>query len=208
MRTSLRFWTSPKKQSVNTRGFWTARCTIMENFLKKLWNRLCSNYFHKESAKCPSDPTASCCMAHWELTFFSLQNCCIQMLNLGYDLSEPNLSFTLLAATPTFVLELLIVHIAFIILLSRMIITRNECRCLHILLWSSTTWRLQQRLQSFPPNENSSSKQTFSTMLQFVGLLSQWKQSLHSLDGRLKNLCGINILISDKVEDSEVVKQL
>ena len=59
------------------------------------------------------------------------------------------------------------------VLLSRMIIPRNEWTCLLTLLWSLTIWKLLQRLSSFQPDETSSFKKTFSTMLQFVGLLLQ-----------------------------------
>ena len=45
-------------------------------------------------------------------------------------------------------------------------------------------------------------------MLQFVGLLLQWKQTLHLLDLILKILSRINNLISDKLEYSEEVSQL
>ena len=41
------------------------------------------------------------------------------------------------------------------------------------LLWSSTIWNLMQRLLSFLPDKTRSFKKTFSTMLQFVGLLLQ-----------------------------------
>ena len=38
-------------------------------------------------------------------------------------------------------------------------------------------WNLLERLSSFPPDKTSSFKKTFSTMLQFVGLLLQWLQT-------------------------------
>ena len=41
------------------------------------------------------------------------------------------------------------------------------------LLWSSTIWKLLQRLSSFLPDKTSSLKKTFSTMLQFVGVRLQ-----------------------------------
>ena len=60
---------------------------------------------------------------------------------------------------------------------------------------------------SFLPDETSSSKKTISTMLQFVGLLLQRIQTLHSLDRKLKIQSGINNLISDKLEHSKEVSQ-
>ena len=45
-------------------------------------------------------------------------------------------------------------------------------------------------------------------MLQFVELLLQWKQTLHLLDRTLNIFCGINSLISDKLEYSDVVSRL
>ena len=70
----------------------------------------------------------------------------------------PDIIFTWLATTPTLFLGLLIAHSTLVVLLSRMISTRNERTCLHILLWSSTIWTLQQRLFSFPLDKTSSSK--------------------------------------------------
>ena len=59
--------------------------------------------------------------------------------------------------------ELLIVHFTLVVLVSRMITTRNERTCLLTLLWSSTIWKLLQRLSSFLPDKTSSIKKTFST---------------------------------------------
>ena len=60
---------------------------------------------------------------------------------------------------------------------------------------------------SFLPDKTSSFKKTFPTMLQFVALLLQWIQTLHSLDLILKILSGINNLSSDKFGYSEEVSQ-
>ena len=51
-------------------------------------------------------------------------------------------------------------------------------------------------------------QENISIMLQFVWLLLQWIQTLHSLDLILKIHSGINNLISDELEDSEEVSQL
>ena len=82
-----------------------------------------------------------------------------------------------------------------------MIITESEWTCLLKLLWSSTIWKLLQRLSSFLPEKSSSFEKTFSTKLQFVWLLLQWIQTLHSL----KIISGINILSSEKLEDHYVL---
>ena len=79
--------------------------------------------------------------------------------------------------------------------------------CLLTLVWNSTIWKLLQRFSSFLPDKTSSFKKTFSTMLQFVGLLLQWIQALHSLDLIVKIVSGINNLISDKIDYSEEVSQ-
>ncbi len=67
-------------------------------------------------------------------------------------------------------------------------ITRNEWTCLLTFLWSSTIWKLLQRLSSFLPDKTSSFKKTLSTMLQFFGWLLQGIQTLHSQDLILKIL--------------------
>ena len=85
---------------------------------------------------------------------------------------------------------------------------KNDWTCLPILLKSSTIWRLLQKISSFLPDKTSSFRKTFSTMLQFVGLLVQWIQTLHSLDLILKIHSGINNSIADKLEHSEVISQM
>ena len=59
-------------------------------------------------------------------------------------------NFYMISDTPTSVLELLIVHFILVVLLSRMIITRNEWTCLLTLLWSSTL----AKTFIFPAREN------------------------------------------------------
>ena len=92
-----------------------------------------------------------------------------------------------------------------VVLLSGMIITRNEWTCLPILLWSSTIWKFLQRLASFLPHKTIPSKEKFSARRQFVGLPLQLIQTLHSMDCTLKIHSVTNNLISDKLEYSEVV---
>ena len=62
-----------------------------------------------------------------------------------------------------------------------------------------------ERLSSFLPNKTSSSKNTFSTLLRFVGLIIQWVQTLHSMDPSMEINSGINNLIADNLEYSEEV---
>ena len=207
MRTNLTNPTTSRGSSLNTWEFCTARCTTMKKFLMKLWKRLCLNIFSQGEWKCLADLMASCCMVNWGLTFSPLLNCYIQIWKLSYDYPEPDLISTWLATNPTFVLELLILQFTLFVLLSRIIITRNEWTCLLRLLKSSPIWKLLQRLSWFLPDKTSSFKKTFSTMLQFVGLLLQWIQTLHSLDLRLKIISGIKNLSSDRLEYSEGISQ-
>ena len=67
--------------------------------------------------------------------------------------------------------------------------------------------RLLQRLSSFL-RKNSWSKKTFPTILQFLGMLLQCIQTLHSLNRLLKIHSGINNLISGKLKYSGEVSQL
>ena len=92
--------------------------------------------------------------------------------------ARPN--FYMISDNQTLVFGLLIVHFTLVVWLSRMIITKNEWTCLLTLLWSSTIWRFLQRFSSFLPDKTSSFKRTFSTKLQFAGLLLQRIQILHS----------------------------
>ena len=85
---------------------------------------------------------------------------------------------------------------------------RKQMDMLKILAWSIITWKLQHRLSSFQPNKTSSSKESFSTMLQFVRLPLLWTKNLQSLDRTVKVNSGSNSLIPDKLKHSEVVNQL
>ena len=66
----------------------------------------------------------------------------------------------------------------------------------------------QQKLSIRLPEKTVSSKKTFLTMLQFVGLLLQWIKTLRSFDCSLKIFSGINSLIWYKLVYWELVKQL
>ena len=57
--------------------------------------------------------------------FSPLMKCYIQIGKKGYNKSEPYLFFTWLGTTPTFFFELFIVLFTLVVLLSRMVITKN-----------------------------------------------------------------------------------
>ena len=122
--------------------------------------------------------------------FFSTSALLCWRIKINLRLIRAIHNFLSLATTPTLVLELLVVHFKLVVLLSRMIITRNAWICLLTRLQSSTIWELLQRLSSFLPDKTSS----LSTRLQFVGSLLQWIQTLHSLHLILKIHSGINNL--------------
>ena len=173
------FPTTSKEPSLNTTGFCTARSITTKIFLTNLWNRLCLNFFSRGERKCLADPMASWFMVNWGLIFSSILKCCIQTQKLGYDWQEPELNFTWIATTPTLVLQSLIAYSTLVVLLSSLFITKNGCTYLHILLWSSTIWRLYELFLSFPLDIISSSKNSFSTRLHFIELLLQWILILH-----------------------------
>ena len=60
--------------------------------------------------------------------------------------------------------------------LSRMVITRKEGICLHIIAWK-LTWRLRQRCFSSVPDKTSLFRKSILTMLQLVVLPFQWTQT-------------------------------
>ena len=196
-----------KGPSLNTREFCTVRVKTMKNLRMKVWKHFCLKFFSQGEWNCVANPRASCCIVNWGLTLSPLLNRYIQLWKLGYDYTQPHLISAWLATTPTLVSVLLIFYFTLFVILWRMIIRRSEWTCLLILLWSSTIWKLLQRLSSFLPDKTSSVKKTFSSRLQFVGLPSQWRKTLHSLDQTLKIHSGINIFISDKLEHSEEVSQ-
>ena len=105
--------------------------------------------------------------------FFSTSELLYPNMKVRLRIIRARPNFYMISENPTLVLELLIVHFTPVVLLSRMIITRNEWTCLLTLLQSSTIWKLLQRLSSLLPGKTSSFEKTFSTMVQFVGLLLQ-----------------------------------
>ena len=112
--------------------------------------------FFQGEWKCSVDLMVSCCKANWGLSFSRPPKCCRK---LGYVLSEPQQIQTWLAITPTLALELLINHLSLDVLLSRMLITREERTFLHLIFWSVSNCRLWKRLPSSLLEKTSSLKQ-------------------------------------------------
>ena len=208
MPTNLIFPTTSREPSLNTKEFGTARGTIMKNFLMKLWKRLCLNPFSQGEGKYLADPMASCCKVIWGLTFSPLLNCYIQIQKFRLRLIRAWPNFYMIIDNPNVSLGIVDCSLHTRRFALKDVITRNERTCMLTLRWRSTNWKLLQSPSSFLPDKTSSFEKTFSTMLQFVGLLLQWIQTLHSLDLILKIHSGINSLISDKLKYSEEVSQL
>ena len=203
MPTNLTFPKTSREPFLNKGEFCTARVTNMKHFQMKLWKRLCLQLSFTMRLKMLSrqDPLASCCMVAWGVDFFPTSELLYPNMKIRLQVIRVRPTFQ---PTPTLIMVLLIVHFTLVVLLSRMIITGNERTCLLALVWSSTTWNFLQRLSS---DKTNSFNKTFSTMLQFVGLLLQWIQTMDSLDLILKIHSGINNLISDKLEYSEEINQ-
>ena len=104
---------------------------------------------------------------NYGVNFFSTSELLYPNMKVQLRLIRATLVSTKLAQASTLVLELSIVHFTLVVLISRMIITRNEWTCSLILLWISTVRKLLQRLSSFLPSKTSSFKKTFSTKLPF-----------------------------------------
>ena len=105
--------------------------------------------------------------------FFSTSELLYPKMKKRLRLIRARPNFYMISDNPNISLEMLIVHFTLVVLLSSMIIARNECPCLLTLLWSSTIWKLLQRFSSFLPDKTSLFMKTFSTMLLFVELLLQ-----------------------------------
>ena len=111
------------------------------------------------------------------VNFFSTSEWLYPNMKIRLRLIRARPNFYMISENTNVSLGFVIVHFTLVVLLSRMIITRNEWTCLLTVLWSSTIWKLLQRLSSFLPDKTSSFKKSFSTMLQFVGLLSRHTNS-------------------------------
>ena len=105
--------------------------------------------------------------------FFSTSELLYPKMKKRLRLIRARPNFYMISDNPNISLEMLIVHFTLVVLLSSMIIARNECTCLLTLLWSSIIWKLLQRFSSLLPDKTSLFMKTFSTMLLFVGLLLQ-----------------------------------
>ena len=161
---SLAFPTTLKWPSLNKLMFCTARGMTTKTFVIVLWKRLCLKTSSQGEWKCLVDPMVSFCMANWGLKFCPILNCCVQTWNLGYDTEEPHLVFYMISHNPNVGLGIVDCSLC-----TRRIALKDEYykkkwTCLHIILWSSTIWRLQQRFLSFPPDKTNSFKKTFLTM--------------------------------------------
>ena len=144
-----------------------------EEFPDEFMEAPLSEPFFTRRRKMLSRPDGFMLYAKLGVDFFSTSELLYLKMKIRLHIIRARPISTRLATTPTLVLDLLIVHLTLDVLLSRMIITRNERTRLLTLLWSSTIWKLLQRLSSFLPDKTSSFTKTFSTMLQLVGLLLQ-----------------------------------
>ena len=179
------------QQISNSNGLYANKCYISNNFKGAISDYKgvlhCEGYDYEEfpdeitepplsepffarRMKMLSRPDGFMLFGKLGVDFFSTSELIYPSMKIGQRLIRVTPIFTSLATTPMSVVELLIVHFTLVVLLSSMIITRNEWTCLLLLMWSSTIWKLLQRLLSILPDKTSSFKKTISTMLQFVGL--------------------------------------
>ena len=128
-----------KGPSVNTSEFRTAKGMIIKIFLMNLW-KWWNLYLFTRRMKMLSGRDGFLLYGKLGVAFFSTSELLYSnmKIRLGPIRSEPDLIFTWLVTITTVVLELLLVRFTHVVLLSRMIITRKEWKCLHKLLWSST----------------------------------------------------------------------
>ena len=108
-------------------------------------------------------------------------------MNIRLRLIRARPNFYMTSDNPTLVLEFVIFHFTLVVMLSRLTITRNEVTSWPTILWSSNFWKVLQRFSSILPDETTSFRKTFSTMLQFNGVLLQWIQTLYSLYHNIEN---------------------
>ena len=157
------------------------------NFRMNFWKRLCLNFSSQRERECSIDPMASCSMVSLGLTFSALLN----------RSNRKKSRLRLIRARPFFYMTNYNPNVSLWIvdcsLFTRRIARQDDFTgvdrlCWLIHLWSLTIRRLRQRLASFLPTKTSSLKKTFSTLLQFVGLLLQWTQTLYSADHTLKSV--------------------
>ena len=106
-----------------------------EKFHDEIMEALLSEPFFTSRMKMLSRPDGFMLYGKLGVDFFSTSELLYPNTKVRLRLIfRPDLISTWLATTPTLVLELLIVHFTLVVLLSRMIITRNEWTCLLTLL--------------------------------------------------------------------------
>ena len=204
MCTNLTFPTTSSEPFLVKRRFCSARGKTMRKFLMKIWKLLCLNLFFTRRIKMLSRPDDFMLYGQLGVDFFSISELLYPIMKVRLLLIRTKPNFYMIW-DPNVGLGIDDCQFTLVVLLSGMTITRIDGTCLLTLLWSSTIWKLLQRLSSFLPDKTSSFKKTFSTMPQFVGLLLQRIQTMHSLDLKMNTHSGINLLVLDKLEHSEEV---
>ena len=173
IRTNLTFSTTSRGAPCKTREFCTARGTTMKNFLMKLWKHLCLNLFSRGERKCLADPVASCCMVYWGVDFFSPFELLFPKMKKKLRLIRARHNFYIVGNNPDFSLG--IVDRSFY---TRRIALKDDYHKnrLDMLAYNPVEYTFLATLRkfsSFLPDKPSSFNETFSTMLQFVGMLPQ-----------------------------------
>ena len=143
MRTSLTFQVSTisREPFLNTREFCTVTGPTMIS-LMKLWKRLCLQLSFTRRMQMLTRPDDLMLHGKCGVDFFSTSELQYRIRKFRLRVIRTRHNFILSTKTQLLVLELLIVHFTLVVVLSGMIITRNEWTCLHIFLQSSTKWRL------------------------------------------------------------------
>ena len=100
MRTNLLFPATSREPCLNTRDFGTATGTTMNNFLMKLWKRLCLNLFFTRRMKMLSKLDGFMLYGKLGVEFFSTSNCYIQNMKIRLRLFRARPIFYMVSDNP------------------------------------------------------------------------------------------------------------
>ena len=121
----------------------SAKRSSVTNLLTTFWTHLCLSRFLPGRRKCFVNPIVLCCLVNWGLIFFHLR-CALSKNEMRLQLIVARFSFysRRIATTPKIVKNVLIQCFALIVLLSRMLSTRNASACLQRHIWGANDSRL------------------------------------------------------------------
>ena len=194
MSTSLTIRTSLTEPSLNLKGCCIATRTTMNIFLMRLRNHLYLNIFFSRTMEILSRTEGFFLYGNLGVDFFSISELLYINTIFRVRLTRPIPLFYIIRTTSTLVLELLVVHFTFIVLLSRMIIMgkRNKWTFLYMILWNTFFGNSMKEFHTSCQKKKHLKREIIFNKATVCLFAIAVKKTLFSLDCTLKIPSGIN----------------